>query len=74
MAMRPKPVRFSERTDWYLDELVRVGYGLNRSEVIRRFVWDGIKRAQDAQDLPKRVASADQVPEGSADPEENDDD
>ncbi len=73
VTKRPKPIRFSERTNWYLDELVRVGYGLNRSEIVRRFVWDGIKRAQLAEDLPKRVAAATDIPEGKLDPEEEDD-
>jgi len=63
MAKEPSPVRFSERTEFYVKELVGLGVGKTRSEIVRRFVWDGIERYIDKKLLPVKVASADELPD-----------
>jgi len=46
--------RLPERTLWYLDELKALStYGDSRADVIRRFIDEGIRRAQAAGDLPR---------------------
>ena len=55
MAKEPSPVRFSERMEWYLAELVKLGVGKTRSELVRRFVWDGIERYIEKKLLPVKV-------------------
>jgi hypothetical protein len=37
-------------------------YGDNRAEVIRRFIDEGIRRAQHAGDIPRRVGDPNVVP------------
>lgn len=67
MAKEPSPVRFSERMEWYIAELVKLGVGKTRSELVRRFVWDGIERYIEKKLLPVKVASANEIPEPDAD-------
>lgn len=37
-------------------------YGDNRAEVIRRFIDEGIRKAQHAGDIPRRVGDPSKVP------------
>ena len=67
MAKEPSPVRFSERMEWYLAELVKLGVGKTRSELVRRFVWDGIERYIEKKLLPVKVASANEIPDPDVD-------
>jgi len=46
-------IRFSARDLWYIRALMeRGGYGDTQTEVVRRFLWDGIRRARKEGDLP----------------------
>jgi len=56
--------RLPDRTLWFLDELAKLStYGDSRADVIRRFLDEGIRRAQVAGDLPRpRVADASEIP------------
>jgi hypothetical protein len=68
----PIPVRWSARTLWFIDALVEQGYGQNPTDVVRRFVLEGIRRAQDAGDIPRSPKrKADDIPPPSA-PEDDD--
>lgn len=64
MASVQISLRLPERTMQFIDELVaRSTYGDSRADVIRRFIDDGIRRAQSAGDLPRpRVAPASKIP------------
>lgn len=60
---KPIPIKFSAQTKWFLDALVESGrYGENRTEVIRRFVLEGIGRAQDLGHLPRPIRTLDTLP------------
>ena len=53
----PYPVRFPKVTHDYLTDLVKKGfYGKNKTEVIRRFVDAGIRRAVRSKDIAERTA------------------
>jgi Arc/MetJ-type ribon-helix-helix transcriptional regulator len=60
MASTQISLRLPDRTMQFIDELVaRSTYGDSRTEVIRRFIDDGIRGAQRDGDLPRPpVASA----------------
>lgn len=70
MAKEPGSVRFSARTEWYFKELIRLGVGKTRSEIVRRFVWDGIVDYIVVKKLlPAEVASLADLPPAE-DPED----
>jgi hypothetical protein len=46
---KPVPLRLRKVTDHYLKELVKTGaYGENKSDVMRRFIENGIRQALEA--------------------------
>lgn len=60
---KPIPIKFSAQTKWFLDALVESGrYGETKTEVIRRFVLEGIGRAQDLGHLPRPVRELNTMP------------
>lgn len=63
----PIPIKFSAQTKWFLEALVESGrYGENPTEVIRRFVLEGIGRAQDAGHLPRPIRTLEGFPPAKA--------
>ena len=59
---KPLSLRFSARTLWFLDALKDSGgYGETRSEIVRKFVLEGIGRAQTANHIPRSVRGVDEI-------------
>jgi hypothetical protein len=68
----PTSIRFSKRDVWYIQALVdRGGYGDTATDVVRGFLWEGIRKARQIGDLPSpSLPPASEIPG----PDEDDDD
>lgn len=63
MAEGPYSLRLSEENWRSIYALIdQKTYGDNRAEVIKRFIQEGIRRAQHAGDIPRRVGDPNTVP------------
>ncbi|MBI1361843.1 MAG: hypothetical protein GC155_16325 [Alphaproteobacteria bacterium] len=63
MPEGPYSLRLTEENWRSIYALIDQGtYGDNRAEVIKRFIQEGIRRAQHSNDIPGKTGSPDVVP------------